>query len=537
MRWLAIWLALAAAAAQASDCSKTAVGFKPLTAPFFGAYHGMSGGLYPSGSNHRPDAHETAGGALMQQVQPRNASGEIDRQGGRIVLLSIGMSNATQEFSGFQALANQDREKNPRVAIVDGAQGGWSADRIVADPNTYWSGVEQRLTAARVTDAQVQAAWLKNADASPTGAFPGSAQKLQSELKTIVQMAKARYPNLALLYLSSRIYAGYATSNLNPEPFSYESGFAVKWLIEAQINGDSDLSYSAGKAPWIAWGPYLWADGMNMRTDGLTWACADLMDDGTHPSPSGVRKVAGMLLDFFKSDKTTRPWFVGVPAQPPPVPVPAAAVNAASYVSPVAPGAIASLFGTNLASTFAQASTVPLPYGLQGTSVFVGGEPAPLFAVALGQINFLVPPTATSNSVIVVHEGVSSAPLAFQTGFFTEGLFTVNASGSGPAAALHKDSTLVTAESPARLGETIELFGTGKGIRNPLILAPELLPILHFGSSMAPAVFYGQAPLYTGLDQINVTIPMDAPTGASVPLSVQLGSFMSNTATLAIAAQ
>src|SRR5262249_29837496 len=252
MHRLAIWLALAILTAtngRASDCSKTSTGFKPLTAPFFGAYHGMPGGLYPNGLNHRPDVHEAAGRALIAQVQPRNSSGQLDLLAGRIVLLSIGMSNATQEFSAFQAIANRDREKSSKVTIVDGAQGGWSADRIVADPNPYWSGVEQRLTAAGAGAAQVQAAWLKNADASPTGGFPASAQKLQSELKTIIQMAKARYPNLVLLYLSSRIYAGYATTNLNPEPYSYESGFAVKWLLETQINGDADLSYTAGKAP------------------------------------------------------------------------------------------------------------------------------------------------------------------------------------------------------------------------------------------------------------------------------------------------
>jgi hypothetical protein len=70
------------------------------------------------------------------------------------------MSNTTQEFSAFQPLANRDPEKNPSVALVDGAAGGWSADRIVADPASYWPVVDQRLQAAGVTTAQVQAAWF-----------------------------------------------------------------------------------------------------------------------------------------------------------------------------------------------------------------------------------------------------------------------------------------------------------------------------------------------------------------------------------------
>lgn len=117
-----------------------------------------------------------------------------------------------------------------------------------------------------------------------------------------------------LVYLSSRIYAGYATSLLNPEPYSYQSGFSIKWLIENQIDGAADLNFDPARgtveAPWLAWGPYLWADGLTPRSDGLIWECADLRDtDGTHPSASGCRKVADMLLTFFKSEKTAAPWF------------------------------------------------------------------------------------------------------------------------------------------------------------------------------------------------------------------------------------
>jgi hypothetical protein len=74
-------------------------------------------------------------------------------------------------------------------------------------------------------------------------------------------------------------------------------------------------------APWIAWGPYLWADGLVPRADGLTWACADFSTtDGTHPATSGRAKVAQMLLDFFTTDPTAEPWFsaAGVSVEPRP---------------------------------------------------------------------------------------------------------------------------------------------------------------------------------------------------------------------------
>ena len=110
-----------------------------------------------------------------------------------------------------------------------------------------------------------------------------------------------RFPNLKIAYLSSRTYAGYATSPLNPEPHAYESGFAVKWLIADQIAGKPELS--PDRAPWCAWGPYVWADGTRANHDGLSYTRADYGDaDGTHPSDSGRLKVAQRLLQFLKTD-------------------------------------------------------------------------------------------------------------------------------------------------------------------------------------------------------------------------------------------
>ena len=74
-----------------------------------------------------------------------------------------------------------------------------------------------------------------------------------------------------------------------------------------------------------------------------------------------------------------------------------ATVNAASHQQGVAPGMIATIFGTGLTrgvNGILQASTSVLPYSINGTSVLVNGVPAPLFAAAnvkgQGQINFEV---------------------------------------------------------------------------------------------------------------------------------------------------
>lgn len=270
------------------------------------------GGLYPNGLNTRPQKHEQDGQAISKTLIPLDSFGIEDPSNGKIVLLSIGMSNATQEFSAFKLLADTFRNKNPKLLIVDGAQGGQTAS-VIKNPNAnFWTVVNQRLFQQKVSGKQVQAVWLKEANANPTATFPKHADDLKNDIKLIVQILKQKYPNLKLLYLSSRIYGGYANTALNPEPYAYESGFSIKWLVEEQINGDSSLSYQGAsiKSPWLSWGPYLWAKGNTARTDGLLWLPADFAADGTHPSNSGRLKVANLLLQFFSTDSTCIPWFL-----------------------------------------------------------------------------------------------------------------------------------------------------------------------------------------------------------------------------------
>src|SRR5262249_31923597 len=148
--------------------------------------------------------------------------------------------------------------------------------------------------------AQVQAVWLKEAIAGPRGSFPAATDTLMRDLGTVVHLIKQKMPNVQLCYLSSRIYAGYATrvSSLKPQPYAYESAFAVRGLIEIQLAGEDSLSYANGNAPWLAWGPYLWADGLTPRSDGLTWPCEDFNTDGTHPTDPGREQVTKLLMDF-----------------------------------------------------------------------------------------------------------------------------------------------------------------------------------------------------------------------------------------------
>lgn len=276
-------------------------------------YKGEQGGLYPGGKNTMPAEHLQTGMEIAKRVVPLDGEGRPAADG-KIVLLSVGMSNTTMEYQTFIARAAKEKGLNPRLVLVDGAQGGQSAVET-SDPHAnYWKVVDQRMSAAGVTASQVQAIWMFQVIVAPFRPFPADARRLQSLMVDTLRVASERFPNLKIAYLSSRIYAGYAAVPQNPEPHSYESGFAPKWIIEDQIAGFPEYNCDAARGkvrfPFVGWGPYMWADGVKGRSDGLVWRREDFGPDGMHPSMLGREKVAGMLMRFLKTDATSKSWFL-----------------------------------------------------------------------------------------------------------------------------------------------------------------------------------------------------------------------------------
>jgi hypothetical protein len=344
-------------------------------------YLGFPRGLYENSSDIVPADHNTAGLAAAASIQPLDQNGNPSPTGA-VVFLSIGMSNATIEFSAFQVKASDP--KNPTVnhttlAMEDGAYGGvtacpWTVAQGLPTPTPCpgLSGVPAENQYDRVrdtvlatattapshlpgcgstsnpclTEKQVQVVWIKNANPSPAlhslGSLSAStvcatdilptptveACNYELQLGQTIRAAKSRYPNLKQVFLSTRIYAGYALVPLNPEPYAYEYGFSAKWLIQAQIDQArnlppdpvaGDLNYNNGTAAWTAWGPYLWADGASPRSDGLYWCGGqssvpcngedDYQPDFTHPNAQfGTPKVVDKLMTFFLNSSYT-PWF------------------------------------------------------------------------------------------------------------------------------------------------------------------------------------------------------------------------------------
>jgi hypothetical protein len=303
------------------DVPNTTTPMVALTDLGTGTYQGAEGGLYPNGSNVRPAAQDSFGVSLARGIQPLDANGDPSPTG-KYVLLAIGESTAQNEFDKFLPLANSDPAKNPKLVLVNGAQGGATPNDFADIDSFYWGMVlNNYIPQNGVTANQVAAIWMEDTDGIASGTFPSDITNLQTEYETMMNNMVTLFPNLKMVYFSSRVYGGYSNgvgTPDNPEPYAYEVGFAVKGAIQDQINGNTNLNDNPAlgvvKAPWMSWGPYYWSNGMLGRKDGLIWDCADFAADGTHPSSTGGRpgqlKVATALLNFLKTDDTTTPWYL-----------------------------------------------------------------------------------------------------------------------------------------------------------------------------------------------------------------------------------
>jgi uncharacterized protein (TIGR03437 family) len=212
---------------------------------------------------------------------------------------------------------------------------------------------------------------------------------------------------------------------------------------------------------------------------------------------------------------------------------------AASNVFPlsVAPGMFIAIYGASLAAQTAQAPGLPFPNQLADVQVLVSGAPIPLYFVSAAQIDAVLPDNISGLVKLTIRNSAGSHTVNLLAEAAVPAIFTQNASGFGPAAALNaKDSSLVTAANPLHAGDSVELFATGLGLttnRSGLDFANQQ-PTVSIGGANCPVTFAGRAPGYIGLDQINCVVPAGITAGDAVPVTITSGSRVSNVATLAL---
>jgi uncharacterized protein (TIGR03437 family) len=231
-------------------------------------------------------------------------------------------------------------------------------------------------------------------------------------------------------------------------------------------------------------------------------------------------------------------------------------LNAASFAlqTPVAPGTLVSIFGSNFTDSASAlvATSFPWPTQLGGTSVTIGGEPVPVYVVTAGQINAILPfdlPVNTSLPLVVTRDNAVSAPqpvsvISSQPGVFT---LTQNGQGVGAMVIVHADQSWVIAGNgnSVKTGDTLEIYCTGLGDVTPRAVAGFPVPpsplsqainpvTLTIGSVKVPVFFAGPTPGFTGLYQVNATIPAGIAPSTQVPLVLSQGGRTSATITVPV---
>jgi len=232
-----------------------------------------------------------------------------------------------------------------------------------------------------------------------------------------------------------------------------------------------------------------------------------------------------------------------------PKPVITAVGNAASYATgPVSPGENVTIFGTGIGpATLTSNAPVNGSFGttLGSTRVLFDGVAAPIIYASATQTSVMVPYGVngrTSTSIVVEFTGVQSNPITFSVSGSAPGIYTLNSQGTGPGAIINQDGVTVNGpNTPEKRGNVIAIYMTGEGQTSPAGVDGAVIPpvtsalkspVLPVTATIGGVAVTGQAVAYagsapgliSGVMQVNLIIPQNAPTGASVPIVVTVGT-------------
>jgi uncharacterized protein (TIGR03437 family) len=331
-------------------------------------------------------------------------------------------------------------------------------------------------------------------------------------------------------------------------PQNWPNGSWIEWVVPGDFNGDGwiDFVTVSGTSPrlFINEGHGQFTDAtaaLPAGGDYIQVLAGDFTGDGKIDL---FYDIGGGSYGFARNLKPILPAQVPGPGLPKPTFTAGSITNAASFQSgSIAPGEIITIFGAHLGPTrltsFYATDPTHLTKSISGTRVLFNGFPAPMIYVSAGQLSAIVPysvagsPTVTAQ---VEYNQVKSDPIQAPVSATAPGLFMRNASGAG--AILNQDGSLNTPATPAAVGSTIVLFGTGEGQTSPPgvdgLLATAVFPkpnaavSVTIGGVDAKVEYSGAAPLeVAGVFQINVDVPGAVTPGDAVPVIVKIGNSVS----------
>lgn len=235
------------------------------------------------------------------------------------------------------------------------------------------------------------------------------------------------------------------------------------------------------------------------------------------------------------------------------------ALNAASLAppglpnAPIARGSVFTVFGEGLGPALGQqVSAFPLlaEFAQVSMSVTQGGVTVaaiPIY-VSATQMNAIMPSSAKEGlaSLRLTYQGRRSNAIPIEVADSAPGIFAVSSGGYGPGVVQNfvaaDNQPINSLQAPAARGQVITIWATGLGpVTFPDTVAPTAgdvaAPVaVTIGGRPAAKAYSGRSPCCSGVDQVVVTVPDDAPLGCWVPVQIKAGGLVSNTVTMAIAA-
>ncbi len=282
-----------------------------------GTYLGYQAGLYPGGTNILSGTHLNDAKSIAKGIKPLDGDGNINYGDGVVLVAGFGPSVPGHIYNSFV-----DKVRNPSVTYdlnpcldaINLCIGGKDINYGIDDTlyEFYWQAILDKVTDVGYTAAQVQIGWMyfneKGLTEPPV--FPDNSLELTESYIQFINKAKDYFPNLQLMYISSRHFGGFADTTLTEyyslaEPASYQNNWTVKWTIEEQINAtDIRLKYKGASpnAPLLLWGPNFWCNAEQKRMwDKKRYDCETSFnpEDGYHLTDMQDGKDATDILNVL----------------------------------------------------------------------------------------------------------------------------------------------------------------------------------------------------------------------------------------------
>jgi uncharacterized protein (TIGR03437 family) len=325
----------------------------------------------------------------------------------------------------------------------------------------------------------------------------------------------------------------------------------IKILSATDDNARIVVSFLAGTSDWQTIGGTIEQNSFLQNGSGITVRARTASDQAVFPSPITATPYAGGAKRLNMSNSeigwtdllTAGHLAFGISAgsqgftqevevQPggaqaiivKPGPSIALVIPAPAVVSPlvVAPRMIISIYGK----------------GLDEAAVSINGTPLNILYGSDQQINAVMPATVAGGLAQLSVQnpaGTQTVNLYIESAF--PAVFTIGQLGENTAAAVNATTgTIVSAASPLRAGDYVQLYLTGLGTtaRSGDFDLAALQPTVSIGGMACRVTYAGAAPGFTGLDQINCIVPSGIGGQSAATVVITRGVRSSPVTTVAI---